>query len=53
MHPLGAAAESSLLLSCAVYFYNKGLAKTKIQCPLYVATKDNLSDAVTSIGTSI
>ena len=38
---------------CGVYFYNKGLAKKLKSSALIAAAKDNLSDAVTSIGTSI
>ena len=52
--PLGAAVGVlSAIVMCAVYFYNKGLAKKLKSSALIAAAKDNLSDAVTSIGTSI
>ena len=52
--PLGAAdGVLSAIVMCAVYFYNKGLAKKLKSSALIAAAKDNLSDAVTSIGTSI
>ena len=51
--PLGAAVGVlSAIVMCAVYFYNKGCKKLKSSA-LIAAAKDNLSDAVTSIGTSI
>ena len=52
--PLGAAVGVlSAIVMCAVYFYNKGLAKKLKSSALIASAKDNLSDAVTSIGTSI
>ncbi|GAB2024714.1 cation diffusion facilitator family transporter [Lactovum odontotermitis] len=54
VEPLGAAIGlfSAAVMLC-VYFYNRRLAK-KVNSPaLLAASKDNLSDAVTSIGTSI
>ena len=43
----------SALVMLAVYFYNNRLAKRVNSKALEAAAKDNLSDAVTSIGTSI
>ncbi|MGQ7335748.1 cation diffusion facilitator family transporter [Streptococcus suis] len=43
----------SALVMLAVYFYNNRLAKRVHSKALEAAAKDNLSDAVTSIGTSI
>ncbi|CYV95970.1 cation transporter [Streptococcus suis] len=43
----------SALVMLAVYFYNNRLAKKVRSKALEAAAKDNLSDAVTSIGTSI
>ena len=40
-------------MSVQVYFYNKTLAKKAHSKALDAAAKDNLSDAVTSIGTSV
>ena len=52
--PLGATVGIlSALVMCGVYFYNKRLAKKLKSSALIAAAKDNLSDAVTSIGTSI
>lgn len=54
VEPLGAAIGlfSAVVMLC-VYVYNRRLAK-KVNSPaLLAASKDNLSDAVTSIGTSI
>ncbi|MGT2865591.1 cation diffusion facilitator family transporter [Streptococcus fryi] len=51
--PLGAAVGLlSALVMLAVYTYNKNLAKTIKSSALIAASKDNLADAVTSIGTS-
>ena len=52
--PLGATVGVlSAIVMCGVYFYNKSLAKKLKSSALIAAAKDNLSDAVTSIGTSI
>ena len=52
--PLGATVGIlSAIVMCGVYFYNKRLAKKLKSSALIAAAKDNLSDAVTSIGTSI
>jgi len=52
--PLGATVGIlSAMVMCGVYFYNKRLAKKLKSSALIAAAKDNLSDAVTSIGTSI
>ena len=52
--PLGATVGVlSAIVMCGVYLYNKGLAKKLKSSALIAAAKDNLSDAVTSIGTSI
>lgn len=52
--PLGAIVGLiSALIMYGVYLYNKGLAKKLKSSALVAAAKDNLSDAVTSLGTSI
>lgn len=52
--PLGATVGVlSAIVMCGVYFYNKSLAKKLKSSALIAAAKDNLSDAATSIGTSI
>lgn len=43
----------SAILMLGVYFYNKNLSKRVKSNALMAAAKDNLSDAITSIGTSI
>ncbi|KXT78658.1 cation diffusion facilitator family transporter [Streptococcus sp. DD13] len=43
----------SAIIMLGVYFYNRSLAKRAHSNGLMSAAKDNLSDAVTSIGTSI
>lgn len=52
--PLGAwVGVVSALIMYGVYLYNRGLSKKLKSSALVAAAKDNLSDAVTSIGTSI
>ena len=52
--PLGAGVGVvSALVMLGVYFYNLRLAKRAKSKALKAATKDNLSDVVTSLGTSI
>ncbi|HEO6887010.1 TPA: cation transporter, partial [Streptococcus agalactiae] len=52
--PLGAIVGAiSALVMLGVYFYNKQLSQRVKSSALVAASKDNLSDAVTSIGTSI
>ncbi|EFR44546.1 cation diffusion facilitator family transporter [Streptococcus pseudoporcinus] len=52
--PLGAiVGVISAIVMLLVYFYNKSLSKKVKSSALVAASKDNLSDAVTSIGTSI
>lgn len=52
--PLGALVGFlSALVMLAVYAYNKKLAQTVQSSALVAAAKDNLSDAVTSLGTSV
>ncbi|VTS25162.1 cation efflux family protein [Streptococcus porcinus] len=52
--PLGAIVGIiSAIIMLMVYFYNKRLSKQVKSSALVAASKDNLSDAVTSIGTSI
>lgn len=52
--PLGAIVGIiSALVMTGVYFYNKALAKKAQSKALDAAAKDNLSDAITSLGTTI
>lgn len=52
--PLGAiVGVISALIMLLVYAYNKRLSKRVKSSALVAASKDNLSDAITSIGTSI
>ncbi len=52
--PLGAIVGIiSALVMAGVYFYNKALAKKAHSKALDAAAKDNLSDAITSLGTTI
>lgn len=52
--PLGAiVGVISALIMLLVYAYNKHLSKRVKSSALVAASKDNLSDAITSIGTSI
>ena len=52
--PVGAVVGIlSAIIMLGVYFYNKTLAKKAHSKALDAAAKDNLSDAVTSIGTSV
>lgn len=52
--PLGALVGLlSALVMSAVYSYNKNLAQKVQSSALVAAAKDNLSDAVTSLGTSV
>ena len=52
--PLGAIVGIiSALVMIGVYFYNKALAKKAQSKALDAAAKDNLSDAITSLGTTI
>ena len=52
--PLGAIVGIiSALVMIGVYFYNKALAKKAHSKALDAAAKDNLSDAITSLGTTI
>ena len=52
--PLGALVGMvSALIMTGVYFYNKSLAKKAHSKALDAAAKDNLSDAITSLGTTI
>ncbi|AGM98725.1 cation diffusion facilitator family transporter [Streptococcus iniae] len=52
--PIGALVGLiSAIIMLAVYLYNKNLSKKVKSSALVAAAKDNLSDAVTSIGTSI
>ncbi|VTT43384.1 cation diffusion facilitator family transporter [Streptococcus porcinus] len=52
--PLGAIVGIiSAIIMLMVYFYNKRLSKQVKSSALVAASKDNLSDAVTSVGTSI
>ena len=52
--PVGAVVGIiSSIIMLGVYFYNKTLAKKAHSKALDAAAKDNLSDAVTSIGTSV
>lgn len=52
--PLGAIVGiASALVMLGVYAFNKALSKKVKSSALVAASKDNLSDAVTSIGTSI
>lgn len=52
--PLGAIVGiASALVMLGVYAFNKALSKKVRSSALVAASKDNLSDAVTSIGTSI
>ncbi|MBM7636495.1 cation diffusion facilitator family transporter [Streptococcus saliviloxodontae] len=52
--PLGALVGLiSALVMFAVYFYNKQLSKKVKSSALVAAAKDNLSDALTSLGTSV
>lgn len=52
--PLGAIIGIiSALVMAGVYFYNKALAKKAQSKALDAAAKDNLSDAITSLGTTI
>lgn len=52
--PLGALVGFlSALVMFSVYFYNKALAKRAHSKALDAAAKDNLSDALTSLGTSV
>lgn len=52
--PLGAIVGIlSAIIMLGVYFYNKNLSRRVKSSALVAASKDNLSDAVTSVGTSI
>ena len=52
--PLGAiVGVGSALVMFAVYLYNRTLAKKAQSKALKAAAKDNLSDVVTSLGTSV
>ena len=52
--PLGAiVGVASALVMFAVYLYNRSLAKKAQSKALNAAAKDNLSDVVTSLGTSV
>lgn len=52
--PLGAIVGFiSAIIMTGVYFYNKKLAKRAHSKALEAAAKDNLSDALTSLGTSV
>lgn len=52
--PIGAVVGLiSAIVMVGVYFYNRRLAKQVTSSALMAASKDNLSDAATSIGTSI
>lgn len=52
--PLGASIGLiSAIIMFAVYLYNRNLAKKTNSKALKAAAKDNISDAVTSLGTSI
>lgn len=52
--PLGAiVGVISAIIMLGVYVYNKQLSKKVRSSALVAASKDNLSDAVTSIGTSV
>ncbi|MGT2932773.1 cation diffusion facilitator family transporter [Streptococcus catagoni] len=52
--PLGAiVGVISAIVMLLVYFYNRWLSKKVKSSALVAASKDNLSDAITSIGTSI
>ncbi|MBP2621108.1 cation diffusion facilitator family transporter [Streptococcus panodentis] len=52
--PLGAIVGLlSAIVMFGVYFYNKALAKRAHSKALDAAAKDNLSDALTSLGTSV
>ena len=52
--PLGAIVGFiSAIIMTGVYFYNKKLAKRAHSKALEAAAKDNLSDAITSLGTSV
>lgn len=54
LDPVGAVVGIiSSIIMLGVYFYNKTLAKKAHSKALDAAAKDNLSDAVTSIGTSV
>ena len=54
LDPVGAVVGIiSAIIMLGVYFYNKTLAKKAHSKALDAAAKDNLSDAVTSIGTSV
>ncbi|MGV3050402.1 cation diffusion facilitator family transporter [Streptococcus hyovaginalis] len=52
--PLGAIVGLvSAMVMFSVYFYNKRLSKKVKSSALVAASKDNLSDALTSLGTSV
>lgn len=54
LDPLGAVVGLiSALVMFAVYLYNRNLAKKANSKALQASAKDNISDAVTSLGTSI